>query len=150
MSEQSKPKPQIVILGAGLGGVVAAFEIADAVGNRADITVIADSPVFSFVPSNPWVAVHWREPKAIQVDLAPILARKEIGFSTIGAMRVDPAQNRVEAGDGSSVSYDYLVVATGPDLAFDEFEGLGPDGHTRLTGIRTTPPRPTPTRPSAV
>ncbi len=26
--------------------------------------------------------------------------------------------------------FDYLVIATGPDLAFDEIEGLGPQGHT--------------------
>jgi sulfide:quinone oxidoreductase len=28
------------------------------------------------------------------------------------------------------VDYDYLVLATGPKLAFDEIEGLGPDGHS--------------------
>jgi sulfide:quinone oxidoreductase len=44
---------------------------------------------------------------------------------------VHPAENRVELEDGSSVSYDYLVVATGPDLAFDEVPGLGPRGHTQ-------------------
>ena len=27
--------------------------------------------------------------------------------------------------------YDYLVIATGPDLAFDEIEGFGPEGHTQ-------------------
>ncbi|MBU2484555.1 MAG: FAD-dependent oxidoreductase, partial [Alphaproteobacteria bacterium] len=39
--------------------------------------------------------------------------------------------NRIEMEDGSSVGYDYLVIATGPELAFDEVEGLGPDGHTQ-------------------
>ena len=29
---------------------------------------------------------------------------------------------------GISLDYDYLVIATGPKLAFDEVEGLGPDG----------------------
>jgi sulfide:quinone oxidoreductase len=29
------------------------------------------------------------------------------------------------------LGYDYLVVATGPKLAFDEIEGLGPNGHTQ-------------------
>ena len=33
--------------------------------------------------------------------------------------------------DGSFVDYDYLVIATGPELAFDEIEGLGPNGHTQ-------------------
>ena len=33
--------------------------------------------------------------------------------------------------DGSSVAYDYLVIATGPDLAFDEIAGLGPSANTQ-------------------
>ncbi len=33
--------------------------------------------------------------------------------------------------DGRSLHYDYLVIATGPKLAFDEVEGLGPGGHTQ-------------------
>jgi sulfide:quinone oxidoreductase len=30
-----------------------------------------------------------------------------------------------------SITYDYLVIATGPDLAFDEIPGLGPQGFTQ-------------------
>ncbi|MDU6239729.1 MAG: FAD/NAD(P)-binding oxidoreductase, partial [Bradyrhizobium sp.] len=48
-----------------------------------------------------------------------------------GAKRVHPAENQVELTDGTMVAYDYLVVATGPELAFDEIPGLGPDGHTQ-------------------
>jgi sulfide:quinone oxidoreductase len=44
---------------------------------------------------------------------------------------VHPSQNRIELGDGSSIDYDYLVVATGPELAFDEIAGLGPQGFTQ-------------------
>jgi sulfide:quinone oxidoreductase len=44
---------------------------------------------------------------------------------------VHPQENRIELEDGSSVAYDYLVVATGPDLAFDEVPGLGPNRHTQ-------------------
>jgi sulfide:quinone oxidoreductase len=45
--------PRTVILGAGLGGTIAAFEIKDAVKRRADVRVISDSERFSFTPSNP-------------------------------------------------------------------------------------------------
>ena len=38
---------------------------------------------------------------------------------------------QVELNDGTSLDYDYLVIATGPDLAFDEIEGLGPQGFTQ-------------------
>ncbi len=33
-------------------------------------------------------------------------------------------------GDGGQLNYDYLVIATGPKLAFDEIEGLGPQANT--------------------
>jgi sulfide:quinone oxidoreductase len=77
------------------------------------------------------VAVRWREPEAIQIHLPPIFAKKGIGFSSVGAKRIHPDEKRVELNDGESFSYDYLVIATGPDLAFDEISGFGPNGgHT--------------------
>ncbi len=65
-------KPVIAILGAGLGGTIAAYEIKSAVGSSADVTVVSQGNMFNFVPSNPWVAVGWRERAAIQVDLPPV------------------------------------------------------------------------------
>ncbi|MBU0554408.1 MAG: NAD(P)/FAD-dependent oxidoreductase [Alphaproteobacteria bacterium] len=124
-------KPRIVVLGAGLGGTIAAYEIKAAVKDRAEVMTVSDSDMYSFVPSNPWVAVRWREPEAIQVHLPPIFAKKKIGFTAVGAKRVHPQDKRLDLNDGTSLDYDYLVIATGPDLAFDEIEGLGPDGgHT--------------------
>ncbi len=121
-------KPNIVVLGAGLGGAIGAFEIKSAVGDRADVTVVNEGDAFSFVPSNPWVAVGWRERKEVQVSLPPTFMRRAIGFNGVGARRVVPAESRLELNDGSSLPYDYLVIATGPELAFDEVPGLGPHG----------------------
>ncbi|MDE1914791.1 MAG: NAD(P)/FAD-dependent oxidoreductase [Sphingomonadales bacterium] len=122
--------PRIVILGAGLGGTIAAYEIRDATKGRAEVMVVSDSEDYWFVPSNPWVAVRWREADAIRVHLPPVMAKKGIGFTGAGCARVHPAENRLDLADGTSLSYDYLVISTGPDLAFDEIAGLGPDGHT--------------------
>ncbi|MFN3858553.1 MAG: NAD(P)/FAD-dependent oxidoreductase [Caulobacter sp.] len=125
-------KPNIVVLGAGLGGTIAAYEIKLAVGAKAEVTVVSKEDRFHFVPSNPWVAVSWRKRKALEVPLAPVMARKGIGFINVAATRVDPAANRIDLADGRSIDYDYLVIATGPELAFDEIEGLGPHGgHTQ-------------------
>jgi len=121
-------KPIIAVLGAGLGGTIAAFEIKAAVGSKAEVVVVNQGDTFHFVPSNPWVAVRWRDRAAIEVSLPPVMKKKGIGFMGVGAKRVHPAENRLELNDGQSLAYDYLVIATGPELAFDEVEGLGPHG----------------------
>ena len=122
--------PKVVVLGAGIGGIPAAFELRDLLGRSADIMVVSDCDYFHFVPSNPWVAVGWRRPEDIKVSLPDVFARKGIGFTSVGAKRLAPEENRILLGDGSTLYYDYLVIATGPKLAFDEVEGLGPQGHT--------------------
>lgn len=119
-----------IVLGAGIGGVPMAFELRDMLGPKAEITVVSDTEWFQFVPSNPWVALGWRKPSDIKIHLPEVFARLGIGFTAAGARRVIPEGNAVELGDGTRLSYDYLVIATGPALAFDEIEGLGPRGHT--------------------
>ena len=121
----------IVVLGAGLGGTLMAYELKSQLREGDKLTVVGQGHTYHFVPSNPWVAVDWRKRKAIEVDLAPVFAKKEIEFVTCGAKKVVPGENRVELENGTSLPYDYLVIATGPDLAFDEIEGLGPKGHTQ-------------------
>ena len=122
--------PRIIVLGGGLGGTIATYEIAEKVRERASVMLVSDRDRFSFTPSNPWVAVGWREPEAIQVELAPIMERKGIGFTSAGARKVRPDESLIELKDGAELRYDYLVIATGPELAFDEVEGLGPAGYT--------------------
>ena len=118
----------IVVLGAGIGGVAAAIEVRDALKKEHRVTVVSDLPNFQFTPSNPWLAVNWRKPEELKVPLAPVFAKKNIGFTDVGAKRVHPKENRVELANGESLAYDYLVVATGPRLAFNEIPGLGPHG----------------------
>jgi sulfide:quinone oxidoreductase len=105
-----------------------AYEVKEQLRKEDTVTVITKDPKYHFVPSNPWIAVGWRKRDDITVDLAPTMAKKKINFIPVAAERVHPAENRVELVDGQSVSYDYLVIATGPELAFDEVEGLGPHG----------------------
>src|SRR5260370_2548171 len=122
---------EVVVLGAGLSGTIMAYELVPQLRHGDKLTLIGQGPRYHFVPSNPWVAIGWRERSDIEVDLESVMRRKGILFLEKGARRVHPEENRIELGDGSSVHCDYLVIATGPDLAFDEVPGLGPNGHTQ-------------------
>jgi hypothetical protein len=85
-------KPRVIVLGGGLGGTIAAYELRQKLKGAAEIHLVSDTPRFSFVPSNPWVAVGWRRPEAIQLELASALARQQIGFTSSAVRRVSAAQ----------------------------------------------------------
>ncbi|MFQ5643808.1 MAG: NAD(P)/FAD-dependent oxidoreductase [Thiogranum sp.] len=120
----------IVILGAGTGGMPCAYEMREALGAEHTITVINASETFQFVPSNPWVAVGWRTAKDTTLPIRPCLERKGIKFIADTVTGIDAKANSMTLAGGATVNYDYLVITTGPKLAFEEVEGSGPDGHT--------------------
>ena len=119
---------RIVVLGAGIGGISQIYELRKALGKAHELVLIGDSDRFEFTPSNPWVAVGWRKLEQTTVHLPEVMQKLGITFHGQGAKRLHPADNRVELNDGSNVDYDYLVIATGPKLAFEEVPGLGPHG----------------------
>ena len=121
----------VVVLGAGLGGTIMAYELRDALGAEHSVSVVTKGTQYSFVPSNPWVAVGWRKKDAVTIDLVPVMRKRNIKLYPQGAERLDPVARQIKLLDGSSVSYDYLVIATGPELAFDEIEGFGPEHFTQ-------------------
>ncbi len=127
----------VVIIGASTGGLPAAYDIRAALNKEHKVTVVSNTDLFSFVPSNPWVAVGWRTRKDITFPLEPYLKKKNIEFNSSAATEIKPDDNQVVCGDGTVLDYDYLIIATGPKLAFDEVEGAGPDNHT--VSICTTP-----------
>lgn len=47
----------IVVLGAGLGGTIMAYEMKTKLRRDDRLTVVNLGSTYSFVPSNPWVAV---------------------------------------------------------------------------------------------
>jgi len=122
----------IVVLGAGTGGMPCAYELREKLGKEHKITMINERDYFQFVPSNPWVAVGWRDRESITFDIRPYLERKGIGFIAKRCDKIDAEKKQLVVAGGEVIDYDYLVIATGPRLAFEEVEGAGPgDGHTQ-------------------
>ena len=121
----------IVVLGAGTGGIAAAFEFRKYLKRSHQITVVHETDYFQFVPSNPWIAIGTRKRKHTTLPLARVLGKRGIGCITQPAVRIDAAGNCLELRDGSKVAYDYLMITTGARLGFDEVPGTGPDAYTQ-------------------
>jgi sulfide:quinone oxidoreductase len=125
----------IIIMGAGLGGMPAAYEMRAKLPKSHRITVVSAVDYFQFVPSNPWVAVGWRSRDEVILKVAPLLERKGIGFVPQAVTQIDAEGSKLTLADGQSMPYDSLVITTGPKLSFDEVPGAGPassggGGHT--------------------
>ena len=117
---------EVVVLGAGTGGMPAAYELQSELGDKVHVTVVNQANYFQFVPSNPWVAVGWRTRKETTFPIRPYLEKKGIDFIAKRVDAIDPRTNTLTFMDKSTHTYDYLVITTGPRLAFDLIEGAGP------------------------
>jgi NADH dehydrogenase FAD-containing subunit len=128
---------KILIVGGGVGGLSSAFDARHILGNTVEVTVVSARPTFQFTPSNPWVAVHMRKPEDITLPLDTILPKHGIRFVHGEAVHLEPNLNQLTLMDGKTLDYDYLIIGTGPHLAFEEIPGTGPEGHS--LSICTTP-----------
>ena len=127
----------VIVLGAGIGGVPSAYELRKYLGKEHRITLVGSNPYFEFTPSNPWIAVGWRSRRETRVEMAGPLAKHRIDWVPQLATAIDAERSTLTIADGTILTYDYLVIATGPKLAFDEVPGLGPDGHTQSVCTHT-------------
>jgi sulfide:quinone oxidoreductase len=119
---------RVVVIGAGLGGLPAAYELRHVLSRNHQITLISNQPKFTFVPSLPWVALGLKSLDRIQMDLAKIVPQHGIEFIHAAVTAIDPKSRQIELGDDLTLDYDYAVIATGPELALDAMKGLGPEG----------------------
>ena len=123
---------RIVVMGGGIGGITQAYELKKELSGDHDVVLVSDSNRFEFTPSNPWVAVGWRTEKKTTLELPSLMLKHGIEFHGQGVEQLQPGANRLIMRDGLTVDYDYLVISTGPKLAFEEVPGLGPEsGYTQ-------------------
>jgi sulfide:quinone oxidoreductase len=121
----------VAIIGAGIGGVPCAYELRKRLGAEHRVTLIGSSANFEFTPSNPWIAVGWRRAQQTRVALRAPLESKGVAWIEQAVGSIDAHHNELTLISGHKVPYDYLVITTGPKLAFEEVPGLGPAGFTQ-------------------
>lgn len=122
--------PRIVVVGSSFAGYTAALKLASQlhVGGRnarAEITVISNTELFTFIPSLIWVPFGLRDRNEITFPLRPPLEKAGVLFIHEQAERFDLDGQAVITPRGP-FPYDYLVIGTGPKVDFDAIAGLGP------------------------
>jgi len=121
----------IAILGGGVGGLVVANELQRLVHPEHRIVLIEKNRQHAFAPSFLWLMTGDRRPEEISCDVQH-LVHKRVELLHGEARGIDLAAHRVETSAGS-VTYDFLVVALGAELALDSVPGLVESAQTFYT-----------------
>lgn len=121
-------KSRVVIVGGGTGGMVAAYEMREALGINYEVILISDVDYFQFYPSNPWVGVGWRKREDITFPIRTYVERKGIIFLDSAVVDCNAEASQLTLADGQNIHYDYLLIATGAKLDFAAVPGSGPYG----------------------
>ena len=117
-----------VVIGGNFAGFTAALELKRKGDKDDEVVVIDRSPNFLFIPSLIWVPFKRREVKDITVPKAKIFEDKGVHFLQTEALSIDPDAQVVKTTEGD-VSYDQLVVATGPTVQYDVAPGVKEFAH---------------------
>lgn len=121
----------VLILGGGVGGVVAANALRRLLDRRHRIVVVDREPTFALAASFLWVMTGARKPEQISRPLAR-LKRKGIEVIQGAVERIDPVRKQAVVG-GRVVEGDHLVVALGAEFTPEVIPGLAEWGHTFCT-----------------
>jgi sulfide:quinone oxidoreductase len=121
----------ILILGGGIGGVVAANALRRRLDRRHRVVVVDRAPDFALAASFLWVMTGARRPSQISRPLDR-LARKGIAVTAGEVEEINPSARHAVVG-GRTLEADHLVVALGADFTPDAVPGLSRWGHTFCT-----------------
>ncbi len=141
MGQQKK----VLILGCNFAGLGAAQKIREYAGYQVDITCVDQKSYLDFTPNIPSEALHGRDP-AVTMHMPIVKTLKEEGIQFVqGEVKKIHVEDRRVAIQPSErpgspqydMTYDYLVVALGTRLAFDDIKGFAEYGHAVSDAFHT-------------
>ena len=116
---------KVVILGAGYGGLLAAMNIRKYLNkDQAQVTVINQYPTHQIITELHRLAAGSVAEKAVAMPLAKLFKGKDIELKIAKVESFSVDQKEVKLSDGTSLSYDALVVALGSKTAYFGIPGL--------------------------
>lgn len=110
-----KAKPQVVIVGAGFGGLAAAKALAEA---DVEITIIDRSNHHLFQPLLYQVATAGLNPSDIAQPIRKILAKQKNCHPVLAEVTTVDKEAKVVDTTAGPFDYDHLIIATGAKHAY--------------------------------
>lgn len=118
----------VVVLGAGVGGLIAAAELRRRLGDEHKIIVVEREPTHVFSPSLLWLMTGQRSTEEVSRPVQELLPRGvELIIGDVSA--VDPKARRVEVAS-RQIAFDFLLIALGAELAPGAIPGLAESAHS--------------------
>ena len=117
----------VLILGGGFGGVVAAESLARQLSKEHQITLVSRSSKFIFYPELVRLAFGKCKPQDITFDLREAMLDRRIRFIEAEVARIKLESRRVVLAHGEvqgELPYDYLILALGRRLATERITGF--------------------------
>jgi sulfide:quinone oxidoreductase len=126
-------RKKVVVLGSNFGGLTAALAVKHELEGDVDVTVVSPSMHFLFNPSLIWMPFGKRDREDVTFPVAPTFEEHGIDFVHAAATGIDLAAKKVTYGDGTTIDYDYLVIATGYHNKEDVVPGFKENAFTITT-----------------
>lgn len=115
----------IVILGAGYGGLLSAINVRKYMSkSEAEITVVNQFPTHQIITELHRLAAGSVAEQAVAMPLSKLFAGKDINLKVARVSSFSVESKQVQLSDGTSLSYDALVVALGSTTAYFGIPGL--------------------------
>lgn len=129
--ERRAALPHVVVIGAGFGGLEAAKILAD---ERLFLTILDRNNHHLFQPLLYQVATAGLSPGDIAVPIRQVLTdTPNAEVLMTGVTRIDPASRTLYLTSGGTMTYDYLLLATGASHSYFNH----PEWETFAPGLKT-------------
>ena len=125
----------VLILGGGFGGVVAAERLTQQLNAEHNITLVSHSRDFIFYPALVRLAFGKCERTDVSFDLRRAMLSRRVNFIEAEVAHIDPFERKVNIAHGEvegKLLYDYLIFALGRRLATERIKGFYEHAHHLL------------------
>ena len=112
----SSPRPRVVVLGGGFGGLGAALELGD---SDVDVVLLDRHDYHTFQPLLYQLATGLLEPSAVGHSLRDLVHDQDnVTIHKTSVTAVDLEARTVALAEMAPLAYDYLVLALGAEVTF--------------------------------